>query len=93
MGRSPDTEIIKRASQEHRTLITADLDFPRLLALTNALEPSLILFRDGNWSDADIIRRMDEILRTLTDVDVSGSILSVSRADVRRRRLPIRPHS
>ncbi|MCA6115692.1 DUF5615 family PIN-like protein [Bradyrhizobium sp. WSM 1738] len=40
---APDSEIVARAKHEARTIITADLDYPRLLAVARSLEPSLIL--------------------------------------------------
>ena len=43
LERAADIDIIKRARQDQRTVITADLDYPRLLALSDASEPSLIL--------------------------------------------------
>jgi predicted nuclease of predicted toxin-antitoxin system len=41
LGRSTDREILTRARQEARTMVTADLDYPRLLALTGTEGPSL----------------------------------------------------
>ncbi|MGH6770702.1 MAG: hypothetical protein ACRECO_16965 [Xanthobacteraceae bacterium] len=52
-------------------------------------EPSLILFRDGDWSDADVIARLRDVLQALTEADVEQSIIVVDRDRVRRRRLPI----
>ena len=89
LHRAPDIGILDRAKQEYRTIITADLDYPRLLALARATDPSLILFRDGDWSDADVIARMDEVLRVLTPADIAQSIVVVERERLRRRRLPI----
>lgn len=89
MSRAPDTEIMSRAKEEGRIVVSADLDYPRLLALGQALEPGLILFRGGDWSDADVIVRMRELLRSLSAVEFEQSILVVERDRVRRRRLPI----
>jgi predicted nuclease of predicted toxin-antitoxin system len=89
LDRAPDYDIITFAKREGRTIVTADLDYPRLLALAQADNPSLILFRNGNWSDADVIKRMDEILQALTADDIMQSIIVVDRDRVRRRRLPI----
>jgi predicted nuclease of predicted toxin-antitoxin system len=89
MSRSPDDEIIALAVADHRTVITADLDFPRLLALTGAAGPSLILFRGGNWADDEITARMSDILAGLAERDIMQSILVIDRNRVRRRRLPI----
>ena len=58
LNRAPDIDIMARAKREGRTIVTADLDYPRLLALARTTEPSLILFRDGDWSEADVIARM-----------------------------------
>jgi predicted nuclease of predicted toxin-antitoxin system len=89
LHRAPDTDIIARAKQEARTVVTADLDYPRLLALAHAVEPSVILFRRGDWSDADVVRRLSEVLASLSESDIVQSILVVDRDRVRRRRLPI----
>jgi hypothetical protein len=49
----------------------------------------LILFRNGNWSEAEVRTRLGEILATLTEADIARSIIVVDRDRVRRRRLPI----
>jgi predicted nuclease of predicted toxin-antitoxin system len=84
-----DGQIMARAKHEARTVVTADLDYPRLLAIARASEPSLILFRNGNWSETEVCARLDEILATLTEADIACSIIVVDRDRVRRRRLPI----
>jgi predicted nuclease of predicted toxin-antitoxin system len=89
LNRASDFDILVRAKEERRTIITADLDYPRLLALAQVTEPSLILFREGDWSEADVVARVADILRTLTPADITQSIIVVDRARVRRRRLPI----
>ena len=89
LHRAADTEILAVAKREQRTVVTADLDYPQLLAISRAIEPSVILFRDGNWSDTDVVRRMDEVLAALTESDIAQSMLVVERERVRRRRLPL----
>jgi predicted nuclease of predicted toxin-antitoxin system len=89
MHRATDTEIIARAVDERRTVITADLDYPRLLALARAEGPSLILFRGGDWSEAELTARMRAILNSFSETEIAGSVLVVSRDRLRRRRLPI----
>jgi predicted nuclease of predicted toxin-antitoxin system len=89
LQRATDTAIMARAKQEARTVVTADLDYPRLLAVARASEPSLILFRDGNWSEAAAITRLGEVLAALTEADIERSIIVVEQDRVRRRRLPI----
>ena len=89
LDRAPDTEIIAFARRDRRTIISADLDYPRLLALAQSTEPSLILFRSGNWSSTETIDRMAEILTIVAEEDILRSILVVERDRLRRRRLPI----
>ncbi|HKG00495.1 MAG TPA: DUF5615 family PIN-like protein [Xanthobacteraceae bacterium] len=89
MARASDTEIVARAKREGRTVITADLDYSRLLALTGAMQPGLILFRGGDWTDADVIARVDRLLRSTTGLDLERSVFVIERNRVRRRRLPI----
>ena len=78
-----------RAVAEHRIVVTADLDYPQLLALSRATEPSVILFRDGNWSDVDVVLKMHEVLTAVSETDILNSIVTVERDRVRRRRLPL----
>ncbi|MCK1743406.1 DUF5615 family PIN-like protein [Bradyrhizobium sp. 139] len=84
-----DVEIIDRARQEVRTVVTADLDYPRLIATAGSDSPSLILFRSGDWTEASVRARLAEVLSALTENEIRGSIITVDRDRVRRRRLPI----
>lgn len=89
LHRASDTELVRYARSTARTIITADLDYPRLLALAHAAEPSLILFRGGNWSEADVIDRISAVLDVVKERELQQSILVIERDRVRRRRLPI----
>jgi len=86
---APDTDIVVHARREGRIIITADLDYPRLLALARASEPSLILFRGGDWSEQEARDRLARILQRISEADITQSILTIDRNRVRRRRLPI----
>jgi len=70
-------------------MVTADLDYPRLLALAAASGPGLILFRGGDWGEAEVIERMQQLLDNLGESDLVRSIIVVERGRIRRRRLPI----
>jgi len=80
---------MERARVEARTVITADLDFPRLLSLSAATEPSLILFRGGNWGDQEVVDRMRAILKSLRPGELEKCIFVVDRKRIRRRKLPV----
>lgn len=90
---APDVALLARAKDDGRIIVTADLDYPRLLALAQERDCGLILFRDGNWSDVAVINRMREILQAITDADLARSIVVVEHGRIRRRRLPVGPRS
>jgi predicted nuclease of predicted toxin-antitoxin system len=89
LDRAADADIMALAHEEDRTIVTADLDYPRLLALGRRSAPSLILFRDGIWRELEVIKRISDLLRMLTPAEIETSIVVVERVRIRRRRLPI----
>ena len=89
LSRATDAEIIARAKEDARTIVTADLDYPRLLALAQSSVPGWILFRGGDWSEAEVIARLSEVLATLAEAEISQSIIVVEKTRLRRRRLPL----
>jgi predicted nuclease of predicted toxin-antitoxin system len=89
LDRVADAEIMARAMRDARTVVTANLDYPRLLALAGVAGPSLILFRGGNWNETDVVARMQQVLGSLGASELTGNIIVVDRHRLRRRRLPI----
>ena len=53
LARSSDNELLRVARREERVIITADLDYPRLIALQQADRPGIILFRGDPAPDSD----------------------------------------
>ena len=84
-----DSELLEIARQEGRIVITADLDFPRLLALSMAEGPGLILFRGGNYSDFEMCELLNKVLQQITVDVLETSICVVDRKRIRITRLPI----
>lgn len=89
LAKATDAQIIAVAKHDTRTIITADLDYPRLLAALKARDPSLILLRDGEWSEADVMDRITGVLRAMTDDQIRGSVIVVEKLRIRRRNLPL----
>jgi predicted nuclease of predicted toxin-antitoxin system len=85
----PDEEIIAKAKREERIILTVDLDFPQLLAITGDDLPSVILFRLGNENYNLIDRRLSIVLRNCTEALKTGAIVSVTDRIFRIRILPI----
>lgn len=86
---SADEAILEYAQKEQRVLITADLDFPRLLALLKAEGPGLILFRGGNYSEHESTERLARALEMIPSQEVPKSIIVIEKRRIRRRYLPL----
>ena len=85
----PDDEILDLASIEQRIILTIDLDFAQLLAISKQALPSVILFRLGNENYAEINRRLIEVLnKCQQDLEI-GIIVSVNNESFRVKKLPI----
>jgi predicted nuclease of predicted toxin-antitoxin system len=89
MSQSPDSEILQSATGGGRVVVTADLDFPRLLAGLGSTGPGLILLRGGNYSEAESRDCVRRVLMSVAHAELPESIVVVDRERIRRRRLPI----
>ncbi len=88
-----DSILLTYARQEARIILTADLDYPRLLAIAQADEPGLILIRGGSYSEQEARELVERALSAIPETDFKGSIVVVERGRIRRRRLPLLPQS
>ena len=91
LDRAPDEVILGRARNEQQVVVTADLDYPRLLALSQAGGPGLILFRGGNYSEQEAVERLTRALETIPTEELPNSIIVIEKGRIRRRRLPLEP--
>ena len=89
LERAPDTAIIAHAEKEGRVVVTADLDYPRLLALSAADRPAVILFRGGDWTERQAIDRLSTALAIIPDDELSSSLVVIEKHRIRRRALPL----
>ena len=89
MNRAADTQILSIALDGGRVVISADLDFPRLLALAGAAGPGLILLRGGNYSESESLECVRRVLMSVVPEDLPKCIVVVDHKSVRRRWLPI----
>lgn len=89
LERLPDDEILVKAREEGRILLTVDLDFGYLLAISKAELPSVILFRLGNESYEIINECLTEVLSLCEKELAGGAIISVTDETYRVRGLPI----
>ena len=89
LASATDETVMQRARAEGRVVVTADLDYPRLLATQRGDGPGLILFRGGSYSDAEMLALLDRVLASGERLDLEHSITVVDRGRVRSRRLPV----
>ena len=87
--RASDEELLGIARREGRTIITADLDFPRLLSLSAREGPGLILFRGGNYSDKEMCDLFARVLQKVPAETLAGSLCVVDKKRIRVTRLPL----
>jgi len=87
--KTKDKEILNEARRQGRVIITADLDFPQLLALSRAKDPGIILFRGGNYNEQEMLDLLKRVLNSVKDEKFFNSIVVVDRVRIRRCPLPI----
>jgi len=85
-----DATIIERAYRDKEVIITADLDYPRILALAKLDGPGIILFRGSNYNEQEMIDLIQRVLKAIPLEDLPKSIVVVDKIRIRRITLPIK---
>ena len=89
LSRASDSRLLEVARQAGQIVVTADLDYPRLLAIPHADGPGVVLFRGGSYTDEEMLGLLDQVLTHSARLDLEHSITVVDRGRIRRRPLPI----
>ena len=89
LQRLPNGEIFEKASEEGRVVLTFDLDFSEIAALTGGATTSVITFRLRNTLAVHVIKRLEAVLAASTPSLESGAVVSVEDGRHRVRNLPI----
>lgn len=85
-----DTEILELARVEGKVVLTQDLDFSMLVALSNYGVPSLIKLRLSSAKPDVVAQRLLAVLPTVETELTEGAAITISDDSVRVRKLPIR---
>ncbi len=86
-----DEAIVERAAQERRTILTQDLDFSSIIALSGRPVPSLLSLRLTS-SKVELVNSVLQRMLPILESDLEqGSIVTVEDQRIRLRRLPIDP--
>jgi predicted nuclease of predicted toxin-antitoxin system len=88
--RLEDPKIVAKARSEGRIILTFDLDFSEIMALSNTTSPSVILFRMRNHTPQVVTPRLLLVIDDCQDELIAGAFVTVEDSGYRLRRLPIR---
>lgn len=89
LQRLSDAHIVEKAISEGRIILTHDLDFGRIVALSRSQFPSVITFRLADMRAREVNRRLDDVLSRFKLLLEEGALISVTDDAVRIRRLPV----
>ncbi len=89
LERMQDVAIIEKAAVENRIVLTHDLDFGRLLALSGRTKPSVITFRLSDMRPASVASKTMAIIGSFENDLIKGAAIVVTDKGIRRRELPI----
>ena len=84
----PDGDIFLKAVREDRVVITFDLAFGEILAMSRGQPASVILLRLRNTRTASVIARLRTVIERCGQALEEGAIVVVDDARHRVRRVP-----
>ena len=88
LQRLPNGEIFDKAIAESRVIVTFDLDFGEIVALSKGRKTGVILFRLRNTRTSFVVQRLSEIITEYPDALAKGAIVIVEEARQRVREFP-----
>ncbi|MBI3960221.1 MAG: DUF5615 family PIN-like protein [Chloroflexi bacterium] len=93
LQRLVDEEIVSKAVGEDRIILTHDLDFGRIVALSGERLPSVLTFRLTDMRAENVNRYLVDVLARFPEELEIGALVSIQDDSVRLRRLPVRRSS
>lgn len=84
-----DSDLLRRAADENRVVVTLDADFHALLADSLAKAPSVIRIRDEGMKGAEVTDAIIGLARRFGDQLAGGCAMTVRSRRVRYRMLPL----
>jgi predicted nuclease of predicted toxin-antitoxin system len=85
----PDDQVLVKATTEQRAILTADLDFSAIMALSGRQLPSVITFRLADMRPENVNRHLAALLAVHADDIAAGALVTVTEHRARIRRLPV----
>lgn len=87
LQRLPNGDIFQKAVAEERIILTFDLDFGEIVALSDGRGASVVLFRLHNTRTPHVIDRLKKVLKDSAEALEEGAIIIVEESRHRTRRL------
>jgi predicted nuclease of predicted toxin-antitoxin system len=91
LSRASDVDILEWARNNNRVCVTLDADFHAYLAVTNASTPSTVRLRREGLDAEALAQLQQKVWPTIEDALDHGAMVTVTRLNVRLRRLPLVP--
>ena len=73
----PDGDVFAKARSEKRTVVTFDLDFGEIVALTGSRLPSVLVFRLRNARAEHVIERLETVLAQSEKAILDGAVIAI----------------
>lgn len=89
LHRMPNGDIFTKAASEKRVILTHDLDFSEIVALSRGLSTSIVLIRLHDTRASHVIDRLSAVLVPSAEALESGAVVVVEERRHRIRHLPI----
>lgn len=91
MSTAKDTEILNYTAQKDMILITQDLDFSALLALSGSSHPGVITLRLKFPSPENVNNSLKRLIDSQKENQIKGSMIILEETKIRFRSIPILP--
>lgn len=89
LQRLTDEDVIAKGRLEGRVIVTHDLDFGRIMALSQSHLPSVVTLRLSSMEPDRVNRYLEYVLARFADQLSVGALVSVSEQGIRVRSLPV----
>ncbi|MBC7226654.1 MAG: DUF5615 family PIN-like protein [Thermoflexales bacterium] len=89
MSQASDEAILQEARAQSEVILTHDLDYGHLLALSGEPSPSVVIFRLRNSHPKNLLIRLMSVWAEIEEPLQKGAIVILEDAAVRVRLLPI----
>jgi len=89
LHRMPNGDIFAKALAESRGILTFDLDFAEIAALSRTGRVSVVVFRLHNTRTVHVIQRLAAVLAESAAELSQGAVLTIEETRHRIRRLPV----